>query len=203
MSSNIGNDQAGNRPITSLMRAASAGDQDARNSLFDSIYQELRTMARAHRRRWHGNHTLDTTALINEAYIKLADGKRGEYNDRAHFFATASRAMRQILINYAEKIGAAKRGGNRVQVTLSGNLPVFDDAISDLLDINAVLEQVESANERYARLFECRVFGGMTIEETALVLDVSPATVKRDWSLVSAWIYRELRDVQAGEKGEN
>jgi len=202
MSSNIDKNEAGGRPITGLIRAASAGDHLARNTLYDSIYRELRSMARAQRRRWRGNHTMDTTALINEAYVKLADGKPVQFNDRAHFFATASRAMRQILINYSERATAAKRGGNAVRVTLSGDLPAFDDAIGELLDINAVLEKVESANERYARLFECRVFGGMTIEETAQALDVSPATVKRDWSLVSAWIYRELRDNPAGESGE-
>lgn len=201
MSSNIDKNEAGGRPITGLIRAASAGDPIARNSLYESIFRELKSMARAHRRRWQGNHTMNTTALINEAYVKLADGKPVEFNDRAHFFATASRAMRQVLINYAERAGAAKRGGNVIRVTLAGDLPAFDDAIGELLDINALLEKVESANERYARLFECRVFGGLTIEETALVLNVSPATVKRDWRLVSAWIYRELRDTPAGNPG--
>jgi RNA polymerase sigma factor (TIGR02999 family) len=160
-------------------------------------------MARAHRRRWRGNDTMDTTALINEAYVKLADGKPIEFNDRAHFFATASRAMRQVLINYSERAGAEKRGGRAIRLTLSGDVAAFDDAIGELLDINALLEKVENANERYARLFECRVFGGMTIEETALVLNVSPATVKRDWSLVSAWVYRELRSEPSGDSEAN
>lgn len=202
MSSNIDNNEIAGQPITGLIRAASAGDQVARNALYDSIYRELRSMARAQRRRWRGNHTMDTTALINEAYVKLADGKPVKFNDRAHFFATASRAMRQILINYSERAAAAKRGGDAIRVTLSEDLSAFDDAIGDLLDINALLEKVESANERHARLFECRVFGGMTIDETALVLGISPATVKRDWSLVSAWIYRELHDAPAGDPGD-
>ncbi len=180
------------RDITRLLEAAAGGDHDAGNALFESIYQELRTIARAHRRRWTGNNTLDTSALINEAYLKLVSGKLGSYRDRTHFFATASRAMRQVLINYAERMAAAKRGSNAEHITLSGvsadELTTFDN----LLEIDALLTRLESENARHCRLFECRVFGGMTISETADSLGVSPATVKRDWALVSAWVYREM-----------
>lgn len=181
------------RDITRLIQAASAGDRQASDALFESVYQELRIIAQSHRRRWRGNHTLNTTALIHESYIKLANGDLADYQDRSHFFATASRAMRQVLINYAERVSAAKRGSDAVRVTLSGNMPVVDDALEDLLIINGLLEELESANDRHCRLFECRVFGGMTIEETAAALGVSPATVKRDWRVVSAWMYRELK----------
>lgn len=181
------------RDITRLLQAAAGGDQHAGNALFESIYQELRTIARAQRRRWAGNDTLDTSALIHEAYLKLAGGELASYRDRTHFFATASRAMRQVLINYAERMAAAKRGSNAEHVTLAGvaadGLTTFDD----LLEIDALLTRLEAESARHCRLFECRVFGGMTISETADALGVSPATVKRDWALVSAWVYREIQ----------
>lgn len=171
---------------------ASAGDQNANDALFDSVYHELRTIARAHRRRWHGNNTMNTTALIHEAYLKLAGGQLADYRGRSHFFATASKAMRQVLVNYAERAATAKRGGDAMRVTLSGHMAVTDDTLDDLLVMNEVLVRLEETNARHCRLFECRVFGGLTIDETAVALDVSPATVKRDWSLLSAWVYREM-----------
>ncbi len=181
---------AGN--ITRLLREASAGDRQASADLFETVYRELRTIASAHRRRWNANATLNTTALINEAYLRLASHTMAGYHDRSHFFATASKAMRQILINYAERFAAAKRGGNQVRVTLAG-LSIDDDrALEDLIHINALLTQLEADNPRRCRVFECRVFGGMTIDETAAAVGVSPATVKRDWTVVSAWVFSEL-----------
>ena len=175
-----------------MLELASAGDQGASDALFNSVYQELRVIARAHRRRWDGNETLNTTALIHEAYLKLAGGDLADYRSRSHFFATASKAMRQVLMNYAERLSAAKRGSDAVRVTLSGHMPVSDDALEDLLVIDELLGQLEKTNHRHCQLFECRVFGGMTIEETAVALNVSPATIKRDWALLSAWVYREM-----------
>ena len=182
------------REITQLIQAATAGDQRACNALFDSIFHELRSIARAHRRRWNGNETLNTNVLINEAYIKLAGGGLADFEDRSHFFATASKAMRQVLINYADRVATAKRGQGAIRVTLSGNMPVTDNTLDDLLTINDLLEKLEKTKARHCRLFECRVFGGMTIEETASALDISPATVKRDWNILSAWVYRELEE---------
>jgi RNA polymerase sigma factor (TIGR02999 family) len=178
--------------IKDLLELASDGDAEASDELFGSVYQELRKIARANRRRWRGNQTLNTTALIHEAYLKLANGNASDFRSRSHFFATASKAMRQVLINYAERMTAAKRGGDALRVTLSGNAPVADDTLDELLMVNDLLAEIEQSNERHGRLFECRVFGGMTIEETAAALEVSPATVKRDWALLSAWMYREL-----------
>lgn len=180
------------RGITQLLQLASTGDRCASDSLFESVYQELRVIARAHRRRWHGNNTMNTTALIHEAYLKLAGGNIADYRSRSHFFATASKAMRQVLVNYAERVSTAKRGGDALRVTLSGHMPVTDDTLDDLLMMNEVLVRLEETNTRHCRLFECRVFGGLTIEETAVALDVSPATVKRDWALLSAWVFREM-----------
>lgn len=180
------------RGITQLLQLASGGDEHANDALFSSVYKELRKIARAQRRRWRGNETINTTVLIHEAYLKLASGKIADYKSRSHFFATASKAMRQILMNYAERVSASKRGGDAVRVTLSGHMPVTEDTLDDLLMINELLTQLEKTNIRHSRLFECRVFGGMTNEETAAALDVSTATVKRDWALLSAWVYREL-----------
>jgi len=177
-----------------MLQSAAAGDRSAGDALFTAVYQELRMIARAHRRRWKGNDTLNTTSLINEAYIKLANKTLASYQDRAHFFATASKAMRQILIGYAERVATAKRGGHAIRVTLSGLARENEQTFEDLLVINNVLERLERDNVRHCRLFECRVFGGMTIEETATALGVSPATVKRDWILLSAWVYREIND---------
>ncbi|MEO0575487.1 MAG: ECF-type sigma factor [Pseudomonadota bacterium] len=178
--------------ITLLLAAAANGDRNANDALFDAVYRQLREIARAQRKRWSGNHTLDTSALINEAYLKLAGQSLSEFNNRGHFFATASRAMRQVLINYAERMASAKRGSGAEHLTLSGVANVAAHTLEDLLEINTLLERLEAENVRYCRLFECRVFGGMTIAETAEALEVSPATVKRDWALVSAWVYREL-----------
>ncbi len=188
--------------ITRLLQEASAGDRQASDALFDSVYQELRAIASAQRRRWSGNNTLNTTALINEAYVRLASSTLASYRDRSHFFATASKAMRQVLINYAERIAAAKRGGNPMRVTLSA-LPLRDDnTVEELLHIDNLLKQLESNNARQCRVFECRVFGGMTIDETAAAIDVSAATVKRDWTVVTAWLFSQLND-RSGRDSED
>lgn len=179
--------------ITTLLRSASAGDPDASNELFETVYHELRNIARAHRRNWHGNETLNTSALINEAYMRLAGKALPEFRDRTHFYATAARAMRQILINYAERVTAAKRGGNAMRVTLSGLSLDDADTLDELLHIDQLLGALEKSNVRHCRLVECRVFGGMTIDETAAALEVSPATVKRDWAVVSAWLFSEIK----------
>jgi len=178
--------------ITGLLQQASAGSRQASDALFESVYRELRTIARAQRRRWRGNDTLNTTALINEAYIKLAGGTLSSYRDRSHFFLTASKAMRHVLINYAEKLSAAKRGDNPMRVTLTGLALPDENTLDELLNIDAVLDELEESNPRHCRVFECRVFGGMTIKEIAAALEVSVATVKRDWAVVSAWVFSKV-----------
>jgi len=183
--------------ITQLLQRASDGDQAARNALFDSVYQQLRSIARIQRRNWNGNDTLNTTSLIHEAYLKLAGGPLADYQGRAHFFATASKAMRQVLMNYAERVSAAKRGENPLRVTLSGLALRDENTLEDLVHIDSLLTKLEHTNPRHCRVFECRVFGGMTIEETAAAVDVSAATIKRDWALVSAWLYSEMKEIKA------
>lgn len=178
--------------ITELLQAASSGDRGASDALFHTVYRELRVIARAHRRRWTGNPTLNTTALIHEAYVKLAGQQLAGYHDRTHFFATASKAMRQILISYARRVATTRRGGHLQKVTLADFSAASESTFEDLLAIDDLLVQLEKRNPRHCRLVEYRVFGGMTVDETATALGVSPATVKRDWTVVSAWLYREV-----------
>lgn len=178
--------------ITQLLEGAAGGSKSAEAALFRTVYAELHRVARSHRRRWRGNQTLSTTVLVNEAYMKLSGDGLAEYRDRSHFFATASRAMRQVLVNYAEQQAAKKRGGQWLRVTFADDLTGTDDVADWLLHIDALLTQLEDTNPRHCRLVECRLFGGMSVPDTAAALDVSPRTVKRDWALVSAWLYREL-----------
>jgi RNA polymerase sigma factor (TIGR02999 family) len=176
--------------ITTRLQAAGRGDARALDDLFQVVYGELRSIARAHRRRWVGDHTLNTTALIHEAYLKLAG--RDAWEGRAHFYATAAKAMRQILVNYAERRRAAKRGGGAEELPLDGIVVATDDAAEDALALHEALQRLEAEKPRWCRVIECRFFGGMTIEETAEALGVSPATVKREWRLAGAWLYAAL-----------
>jgi RNA polymerase sigma factor (TIGR02999 family) len=178
--------------ITTLLDASRRGEADATDRLFAAVYAELRAIARSQRRRWIGNETINTTALIHEAFIKLAVPEPADFANRTHFYATASRAMRQILVNYSEQQHAGKRGGDRVQVPLEEAEFVSTTTADELLDLEALLLKLEGENPRHCRIVECRVFGGMTIEETAEALGVSPATVKREWQVASARLYRDL-----------
>ena len=182
-------------PITRLLDAARGGDLEASAALFSAVYAELQKLARSHRRRWRGNDTLNTTALIHEAFLKLAGP--ADFANRKHFFATASKAMRQVLVNYAEQQSASKRGGEAVRVTLDEATLASDVTAEELLDLHRTLVRLEQDNPRRCRIVECRVFGGMTIEEIAEALSISPATVKREWQVASAQIYRELGPARA------
>jgi RNA polymerase sigma factor (TIGR02999 family) len=179
--------------ITALLGKARAGEAAAADRLFDAVYAELKRLARSHRRRWQGNDTLNTTALIHEAYIKLAGDAAAGFANRTHFFATASKAMRQVLINYAERSTAAKRGGDARSVPLNDAALVAAASAEELLSLNELLSQLEADDPRRCRIVECRIFGGMTIDEVAEALDVSPATVKREWRIATARLYQQLR----------
>ena len=179
--------------ITTLLQKARAGEPAAADSLFDAVYAELKRLARSHRRRWQGNDTLNTTALIHEAYIRLAGENAPGFANRTHFFATASKAMRQVLINYAERSAAAKRGGDVENVPLNDAALVAAASAEELLSLNELLAQLEADAPRQCRIVECRVFGGMTIDEVAEALDISPATVKREWRIATARLYQQLR----------
>ncbi len=179
--------------ITARLRAAQQGDRQALDEVFAVVYGELRRLAQAQRRRWSGDNTLDTTALVHEAYLKLVDQSQAQWNDRAHFLAVASKAMRHILVNYAEQRRAAKRGGGAQTVPLDDANPVGEQAAEEVLALHEALERLAEVNERQARVVEARFFAGLPIEETAAALAISPATVKRDWKLASAWLHREIK----------
>lgn len=180
--------------ITRLLAAAGEGRPEALDEVFEVAYPRLREIAHARRREWRGADTLDTTGLVHEAYMKLAGSGPGQYENRGHFFATTARAMRQVLINYAEKRSAKKRGGGQRDVTLYESDAVTDDLLDELLALDVALRRLEAVDARQARTVECLFFAGLTVAETAEALGTSPATVKRDWSSARAWLYRELGD---------
>ena len=179
--------------ITRLLAAASDGSDSAMDEVFEVVYPRLKEIARARRRGWQGAHTMNTTGLIHEAYLKVASGQ-GSFENRGHFYATTARAMRQVLINYAEKQAAKKRGGGATDVTLYDDDAVTDDAMDELLTLNAALEKLETMSPRQSKVVECLFFAGLNIPETAEALDISPATVKRDWAMARAWLFREMQD---------
>ena len=176
-------------PVTRLLAAARAGDDGALEQAFALAYDELAALAHRQRRRWTGHATLDTVALVNEAYLKLV-GPAPEVEGRTHFLALAAKAMRQILSNYARDQNALKRGGDAVRVTLDG-LDAAEAAPS-LVDLDDALVRLERVDARLAAVVECRFFGGLTVAETAEALGVSARTVKRDWALAQAWLHRAL-----------
>ncbi|MEM1044125.1 MAG: sigma-70 family RNA polymerase sigma factor [Bacteroidota bacterium] len=181
--------------VTALLSAWTSGEQDAANALMPLVYDELHRLAHRQLRRERSDHTLNTTALVHEAYFKLVRIDRIAWQGRAHFLALAATAMRQVLINYAERRSAQKRGGSQTPRSLDGLAvpnPEQDASLDDLLALDTALTQLEALDARQARVVECRFFGGMTVEETAEALGISPATVKRDWTLSRAWLNREL-----------
>ena len=183
-----------------LLDLVRRGDPNALRRLFTLVYDKLREIARGQRRRQPGGETLTTTALVHEAFIKLFGSESRDFNDRAHFMAVAATAMRQILIGNARRKAAAKRGGGQPSATFEevehalATEPGFVTSKADaLLALDRALERLKLHSERKSRIVECRFFGGMSIEETATALDVSPATVKRDWSMAQAWLHREMQ----------
>lgn len=186
--------------VARLLDDLKGGDPAALDELFTLLYAEMREIARRQRARWQGNYTLNTTALVHEAYLKLVDQDRVDVESRAHFHALAARAIRHILCSYARDRGARKRGGGLERLTLDElKLPVegtggTDEQWRDLAALDAALQRLEQVDPRQSRVVECRFFGGLTVEETAIAVDVSPRTVKRDWAMAQAWLHRELTE---------
>ncbi len=178
--------------VTELLSAARGGDVPGFDELFPLVYDVLRRIAHRHLAGERSGHTLATTDLVHEAYLKLVRLDRIEWQGRAHFLAIAARAMRNILVDYALRRKAEKRGGGGARVTLEDDLAVQEASGSDVLAVHAALERLEAIDARQGRVVECRYFAGMSIEETAQALGVSPASVKRDWALARAWLNREL-----------
>ena len=186
--------------ITGLLRELSQGRAGVLDCLMPIVYDKLRHIAHAQLRGERPEHTLNTTALVNEAYLKLVNVNKVEWRDRAHFFAMAARLMRRILIDYARARQREKRGGEAVQVPLSEAEDVpLGAAADDLLALDEALARLEVQSERQCRVVECRCFAGMTLEETAAALGISVATVKRDWTFSRAWLNRELASSDGGQ----
>lgn len=177
--------------VTALLQRVRAGDEGAGDALFDLVHAELRGLARAAFQGQAEGHTLQPTAILNEAWMKMA-GHLGSLVDRRHFFVVASRAMRQVLTDYARGSAREKRGGSKRPVTLNDELFGFGDRGLDWIALNDSLEELASLDERQARVVELRFFGALTIEETAQALGVSHTTVETDWAMARAWLRREL-----------
>lgn len=181
-----------------VLSAIRQGDRFAVDRLFAACYDELRQVAHGQRLRWSGDLTLDTTALVHEVYLKLSSGRPLDWADRAHFVATAARAMRHILVNYAERRAAAKRGGGALHVPLDEANPVPADGATELLALDEALRELAVNAPRQAQVVECRFFGGLGMRETAAALGISRATAERDWAQASAWLRARLTAAPTG-----
>jgi len=186
--------------ITDRLLQLRAGDAEAMERLFPLVYDQLRGIAHNALRGERTGHTLATTDLVHEAYLRLVDQTRVQWTDRKHFFAVASQAMRRILVDYARRHGAAKRGGARRPVTLDESAMSVDDRADTLMALDEALGRLEQLDPRLARVVECRFFGGLTEEETAEVLDVTARTVRRDWVKAKGWLYQELGEGEPVEE---
>jgi len=183
--------------LTLLMRAAGAGDRAAYSALYEAVYAELRRVAAASMRREAPGHTLQPTALVHEAFLRLTPGESG-WENRRHFFSAAAEAMRRILVDHARHRLAQKRGAGAERVTLSGvDLPAGTEGV-DVLQIDEALQQLGAERPRLAELVTLRYFAGMSIEETAQALEISPATAKRDWAFARAWLQDRIDSRQGG-----
>jgi RNA polymerase sigma factor (TIGR02999 family) len=182
--------------ITSLLVAMREGDTSAMDRLFPLVYREFHGRAHQQLARRRPGETLSTTALVHETYLKLAGSAKQTYEDRIHFYAVASRAMRQILVDYARRNATAKRGGGRA-VTLDGESAANPDRAEELLALEEGLEQLQQVDPRLVQTVELRFFGGLSVEETADALGVSPRTVKRDWQRARAFLYQAVRGDEA------
>ncbi|MFN2509979.1 MAG: sigma-70 family RNA polymerase sigma factor [Pyrinomonadaceae bacterium] len=178
--------------ITHLLNEWSYGDPQALERVTPLVYEELRRQAARYLRRERPGHTLQTSGLINEAYLRLVDAQDVHWQSRAHFFAIAANLMRRILVEHARRRDADKRGGSQIRVPLHDALPVAAETDVDLLAIDEALDRLAAIDPRQARVVELRFFSGLSVEETAAALDVSPKTVKRDWSVARAWLRREI-----------
>jgi RNA polymerase sigma factor (TIGR02999 family) len=179
--------------ITQLLGVANDGDPEAMRTVLTLLHDRLRVMARRQLAREAEGHTLETDGLVNEAFLRLLGVERVEWRDREHLLAMAARMMRRVLIDYADRHRAGKRGGGDSAVSLDEALVAVEQKADDLHALDEALVRLEQINPRYSRIVECRFFAGLSIEETAEMLALSPATVKRDWVTARAWLNRELK----------
>ena len=188
------NHSQNSRNITRMLKDWSGGNRDALDELLPFVYNELHRQASRYLKKERGDHTLQTTALIHEAYMKLIDQSEVEWQNRAHFFAIAAQTMRRILVDYARTRKREKRGGDDVKLQLDDAINVSTKEKSiDLVALDEALDRLAEFDERQSRVVELRYFSGMTEEETAEVLGTSPATVRRDWNMAKAWLFHQLK----------
>jgi RNA polymerase sigma-70 factor (ECF subfamily) len=180
--------------VTELLAHWSHGDDAALAELTPLVYEELRRLAHHHMGGERPDHTLQTTALVNEAYLRLADLTNPSWQSRAHFFAVAARAMRQILVSYAKSYRAQKRGGGAIKVDLDDVAIVSPEESKEIVDLHEALERLAALDSRKAHVVELKYFGGLNYDEMAEVLKMSPVTVRRDWRFAKAWLYKELHN---------
>src|SRR6266581_2117425 len=180
--------------VTQLLEQWSHGDDSALAELTPLVYEELRRLAHHYMQGQRPDHTLQTTALVNEAYLRLADQSRPNFTNRSHFFAVAAKAMRQILVNHAKAQQRQKRGAGASKVELNEAALISPEQTGAILDLNDALERLAKLDSRTAHVVELRFFGGLNQDETAEVLKISPVTVRRDWVFARAWLYKELHN---------
>jgi RNA polymerase sigma factor (TIGR02999 family) len=182
--------------VTQLLLAWSHGDRAALDRLIPLVERELHRLAHLHMRRERAGHTLQTTALVNEAYVRLVDASRVEWQDRAHFFAVSANLMRRILVDFARMRQYQKRGGGAVMITLDEDEIPSPQPAPDIVALDAALEQLAVLDPRAAKIVELRFFGGLTVEEAAEVVSLSPRTIKREWAAAKAWLLGEMTRVE-------
>ncbi|MGD9587393.1 MAG: sigma-70 family RNA polymerase sigma factor [Pyrinomonadaceae bacterium] len=180
-------------PITQLLLKWREGDERALEDLLPIVYSELRRMAGNFMRRQNEGHTLQPTALVNEAYLRLIDSSRVNWQNRTHFFAICAQLMRRILVDLARRKNSLKRGGDRVHVTLSDQIGRPPEANEDIVALDEALTRLAEFSERQAKIVELRYFAGLTDEQIAETLEISARTVRRDWTVARAWLFRELQ----------
>ena len=180
--------------VTDLLVHWSEGDQEALNKLIPLVYDELHKLASRYLRRERRDHTLQTTALVHEAYLKLVNQRDANFENRLHFFAVAAQIMRRILVDYARRHHASKRGGDLYKLSLDEALVTSEEKGADLLALDEALERLAAIDPRQSRVVELRIFAGLTLEETAQALNISPSTVRREWSMAKAWLHRQIKN---------
>jgi RNA polymerase sigma factor (TIGR02999 family) len=180
--------------VTELLVHWSEGDQEALNKLIPLVYDELHKLASRYLRRERRDHTLQTTAVVHEVYLKLVNQRDANFENRLHFFAVAAQIMRRILVDYARRHHASKRGGDLYKLSLDEALVTSEEKGADLLALDEALDRLAAIDPRQSRVVELRVFAGLTLEETAQALNISPSTVRREWSMAKAWLHRQIKN---------
>ena len=186
--------QSSSNEITLILSELSKGNRSAINEIFPVVYNELKKIASKYLFYEHGERTIETTELVHEAYLKLMGKESVSLENRAHFFGIAANAMRQLLVDFARKRNSLKRGGNHTKISLLEGLIVFSEHDDKIIELNSALEKLSAVDERLSKIVELRFFAGLNHEEIASVLNCSIATVKREWSLARAWLFRELSE---------